>query len=473
MQQDSILIDGVWQGSEQTMVVSDAYLGTVISTVSCANLNHAKQAVLSAKKGSQKSKRLPSCERYRILMKAADLIALRAKEFALSIVAETGKPIAAADKEVTRAINTLTLSAHESKRLNGETIPFDSVLGGEGRVGYYTYEPLGVIVCITPFNDPLNLVAHKLGPAIASGNSVILKPAEQAPLTALMLVQALIDSGLPEGIVNVLTGYGSDFGDYLVSHPSVSMVSFTGSVDVGEHVARAAGAKKLVMELGAISAVIVLDDADIERAVESCVSGAFWASGQNCIGVQRIYVQDSIYENFLNQFVSRTQELKIGDPRSPDTDVGPMVCRQQLERVSQLVEDSKKMGAVARCGGYAKNNTFLPTVFDDPCDTTPVVIEEVFGPVVSLFRFTDLNYAIEQANRPDYAIHGAVFTNNIGQAFNVANRLDVAGVMINDSTDYRLDAMPFGGAKRGSIGREGVPFSVREMCRTKVYCLAL
>jgi len=470
---DSILINGSWQSARRVMPIHDAYKGTVIAQVACATQEHAELAIESASKGFEKSKNLSSAQRYEILFATAKLLEQNQAEFADSIVCETGKTITAASKEVMRAVNTLMLCAEEAKRLNGETIPFDSYAGNENRIGYYDYQPLGTIVCITPFNDPLNLVAHKLGPAIATGNAVILKPAEQAPLTALMLVRALLKSGLPDCIVSVLTGYGAEFGDYLVSQPEVAMVSFTGSSVVGEKIAKAAGAKKLLMELGANSPVIVLEDADIDLAVESSVSGSFLASGHNCIGVQRVFIHEAVYDVFREKFVEQTKMLKVGDPHLIDTDVGPMVDDNQVSRVQTMVKQSIELGAKVLCGGEYKDKVYLPTVFDNPPLTAPVVAEEVFGPVVSLFSYNNLDSALELANLPDYGIHGAVFTSNIDRAFSVASALDVAGVMINDSTDFRLDAMPFGGSGRGSLGREGVYFAMREMCNTKVYCFNL
>ena len=455
------------------MPVLNPFTGETLDEVSCATSEQAIEAVGSALKGFYKSRALSSAKRSEILCSVAGALHARQAEFALSIANETGKTLSAASKEVLRAVNTLTLSAEEAKRLNGKTIPFDSVQSDDDRVGYYTYEPIGVVVCITPFNDPLNLVAHKLGPAIASGNSVILKPSEQAPLTALKLVELFIEHDLPECILNVLTGYGAEFGDALVSHKNVSMVSFTGGSSAGERIAKAAGAKKMLMELGANSPVIVMADADIDKAVESCVSGSFWASGHNCIGVQRIFIEAPIYRAFHEKFVAITKSLIVGDPIAVDTDIGPMIDVNQAMRIQALVAESVAMGAKLSCGGVREGAVFSATVFDNPPLTSAVVAEEVFAPVVSLFPFTDVGEAVALSNSPEHRIHGAVFTSDINKAFVISRSLDMSGVMINDSTDFRVDAMPFGGAGRGSLGREGVYFAIREMCNTKVFCFNL
>ena len=473
MMMKSILINGVWHDSANTMPVMNPFNNAPLAEVACATQEHAEQAITSAVAGFAESKQLSAAQRADILLSTAKLVQEQQHEFAESIVNETGKTIRAAQKEVLRAVNTLTLCAEEAKRLAGKMIPFDSVASEDTRVGYYTYEPMGVIVCITPFNDPLNLVAHKLGPAIAAGNSIILKPAEQAPLTALMLVKVLLQSGLPEKILNVLTGYGAEFGDFLVSHPDVAMVSFTGGCETGERIAKAAGAKKMLMELGANSPVIVMGDADIENAVEACVSGAYWASGHNCIGVQRIFIAESIYEQFRDQFVVKTNELLVGDPGDNKTDIGPMVDVKQSQRIEKMVQQTIEQGGDLLCGGQREGSMFQATVFDNPPLDAPVVENEVFAPVVSLFPFSDVEQVVKLANEPDYRIHGAVFTSDVNNAFSIAQALDMAGVMVNDSTDYRLDAMPFGGAGRGSIGREGVSFTIKEMSQTKVFCFKL
>jgi glyceraldehyde-3-phosphate dehydrogenase (NADP+) len=469
----TILINGQWHAAANHMQIFNPFDNSQIGEVACADDELAIKAIESAKTAFETNKHQASCERAAMLEGAANLITDRLEEFAQTIAAETGKPIVAARKEVTRCVNTLMLSAQEATRLTGETIKFDSFAGGENRIGYYEHVPLGVIVAITPFNDPLNLAAHKLGPALAAGNSVILKPSQQAPLSALKLVEVLVESGLPAGQVNVLTGYARDFAQTLVSSNDVAMVTYTGGEASGEVIAKNAGIKKLAMELGANSPVIVMDDCQVKSAVEACVSGSYWAVGQNCIGVQRIYIHEDIYQAFRSEFVKQTRALVVGSQFIESTDVGPMINEKEAQRIESWVEQAIDNGANLLVGGKREGACYYPTALDNVDANDNLVCQEAFGPVVSLFQFTDLDKTIKLANSADFSIHGAVFTSNINTAMKVSRELEVAGVMVNDSSDYRLDAMPFGGAKRGSMGREGVKFAIREMSQTKVFCMNL
>lgn len=466
----SLLIGGRWEAAAEAMPVVNPWSDEQLGQVACATVEHVDRAVASAKSGGDAMRDLSTAERARILQGAASSLEAEAERFAVAITAETGKPIRSARREVARAVNTLRLSAEEATRLAGETIAFDSFPGGEARSGYYIHEPLGVIAAITPFNDPLNLVCHKLGPALGAGNAVVLKPAEQAPLVAIMLARLLIAAGLPAGALNLLTGRGRDFGDALCGHPDVAMVSFTGGASVGEAICRAAGIKRLAMELGGNGPVIVMEDADIGRAAAACAEGAFGAAGQNCIGVQRIYVHEAAHDAFRDALIDAVRALHVGDPMDPATDVGPMISVHQAERIVAWSQEAVNQGATLLAGGERTGSLVLPTLLADVADDARVACHEVFGPVVSLFRFADLDEAIDAANRADYAIHAAIFTESLRHARHAARRLRSAGVMINDSTDYRLDAMPFGGSGRGNMGREGVRFAMREMSQTKVIC---
>ncbi len=294
-------------------------------------------------------------------------------------------------------LNTLLLSSEEATRLTGETIKFDSFTGGENRLGYYEHVPLGVIVAITPFNDPLNLAAHKLGPALAAGNSVILKPSQQAPLSALKLVEVLIESGLPKGQVNVLTGYARDFAQALVSSKDVAMVTYTGGEASAEIIAKNAGFKKLAMELGANSPVIVMKDANINKAVEACVSGSYWAVGQNCIGVQRIYIEQEAYGEFKAKFIAQTAQLTVGDQLIDGNDIGPMINENEAKRIETWVEQAVAKGANLLVGGERQSACYCPTALDNVKACDNLVCQEAFGPVVSLFPFTNLDDTIALA----------------------------------------------------------------------------
>ncbi|MET4685195.1 aldehyde dehydrogenase family protein [Brevundimonas faecalis] len=466
----TLLIGAGWETAAETMTVRNPFTGDVLGEAACAGVEHAERAVASAVLGAELMRDLSTGARSRILHAAAAALEADAARFAAAITAETGKPVRSATREVARAVNTLRLSAEEAVRLAGETIAFDSFPGGETRSGHYVHEPLGVIVAITPFNDPLNLICHKVGPALAVGNAVVLKPAEQAPLVAVMLAKLLLAAGLPEGALNLLTGRGCDFGDALTGHEDVAMVSFTGGAGVGQAICRSAGMKRVAMELGGNGPVIVMDDADIDTAAQACASGAFGAAGQNCIGVQRIYVHESVHDAFRDAMVAATNALTVGDPTDPATDIGPMIDLQQAERILTWTREAVAQGATLLTGGERVGALVRPTLLADVPEAAKVSCEEAFGPVVSLFRFSDVDEAIDAANRAEYAIHAAIFTGSLRHARHAARRLRVAGVMINDSTDYRLDAMPFGGAGRGNMGREGVRFAVREMSQTKVVC---
>ena len=468
-----MLIGGKWIDKSKKIDVLNPYDNSLVDTVPYGTAEDIDKAIDIAQKGYEINRNLPSHKRISILKKTADIMESRYEELAKTIASEGSKTINEARKEVGRAINTITISAEEARRIDGETIPFDSAEGSENRVGYYYRFPIGIIAAITPFNDPLNLVAHKLGPAIAGGNSVVLKPATVTPLSALKLAECLLDAGLPAEILSVVTGHGHEIGDALVSDERIRMVSFTGGVEAGEHVATKAGLKKIGMELGSNSPVIVLKDCEIDNAVESCVSGAFWAVGQNCIGVQRIYIQDSIYNDFRDKFVNHTKLYKVGHQLDENTNMGPMITEKEAIRVIEWVDDAKEKGANLLTGGTRKGSLVQPTVFENMPSTATLDCKEVFGPVVTLYSVNTLDEAIEKSNNVEYGLHGAIFTNNINNAFHAIKNMDVGSVIVNDSTDYRVDLMPFGGVKKSGLGREGIKFALQEMTEPKVVCFNL
>lgn len=441
-------------------------IGTVPRLEACA----VPYLLQQARQGVSDCAALPRYQRARILERAALNIERDAEHFARLIVDEAGKTLKQAQKEVKRCINTLKLSAEEAKRNAGEVLPFDAYEGSENRQGWFSREPLGLILAITPYNDPLNLVAHKLGPAIAGGNGVILKPSELAPLSAIKLVDYLRDAGLPTSVVTLATG-GADLGKALVEAREVRMVSFTGGFVTGEQIARSAGLKKLAMDLGGNAPVIVMADCDLAATVESCVSGAFWASGQNCIGTQRLLVQASIYEAFREAFVRLAREQVSGDPLASSTDIGPMISLQAAQNAQKVVDEALQQGARLLCGHQRRGSCYAATVLENVDHGSRLWQDEVFAPVVVLQPFDDLDQAIALANQPEYSLHAGIFTNDLRIAMDAARRIEAGGVMINDSSDYRFDAMPFGGFKYGSLGREGVRFAYEEMTQPKVVCL--
>ena len=468
-----MLIAGEWVNAKDAITVENPFDQSVVDTVPRGTAEDMKRAIDSAVKGAKIARKMPVHQRMEILYRAAQIVKENLEEFAKTIATEGSKTIQEARKEAFRCVNTLTISAEESRRILGETIPFNSVPGSENKTGYYYRMPIGVIGAITPFNDPLNLVAHKLGPAIAGGNSVVLKPATVTPLSALRLAKAFMKAGLPSHILNVVTGHASEVADVLVTDPRVRMITFTGGPEAGLDIMKKVGLKKIGMELGSNSPVIVMADCDLNWAVESSVSGAFWAVGQNCIGVQRILVENSIYDDFLKKFVDRTKKIKTGYQLDEKTDMGPMITLKEAERVETWIQEAVEKGANIQTGGGRKGTLVDPTVLTDVPDDSTIKCEEVFGPVVILQPIDTLDNAIEIANSVEYGLHGAIFTKDINSAFKAAHELDVGGVMINDSTDYRLDQMPFGGVKKSGLGREGIKFALQEMTEPKVICINL
>lgn len=451
--------------------VRDPDDGTLVGTVPSASLADVEVALANAVAGARASRALPVHRRMSILQAAADHVGARRDEFAMTIAREGIKTIREARAEVGRCIETLRLSAEEARRLNGETLAFDQRVGSEAKVGYWIREPIGVVVAITPFNDPLNLVAHKVGPAIAAGNAVIVKPHSQTPLSAMGLAEALSAAGLPTNIVQVVTGRGAEIGDRLVSDSRTAMISFTGGPEVGDHVVRAAGRKKLALELGANSPAIVLDDADLEAAATAIVAGAFWAAGQNCLHVQRVIVHRDVAPLLRRLLVARTERLISGPKLDPATDVGLVISDTAADRIMATIDEAVALGGSLLVGGSRRGRHIAPTFVDTLPRSSRLAREEVFGPVAGILEVDTIDEAIGIANEVDQALQACVFTRDIGAAMRIVREVEAGAVLVNESTDYRIDAMPFGGVKGSGLGREGVPFAAREMTTTKVVIL--
>jgi glyceraldehyde-3-phosphate dehydrogenase (NADP+) len=452
-----------------TIDIKNAFTGHVVGSVPGGTPADVDGAIGAAAKAL--AEEWPAHARYSVLMRAADLVERHAEEYAKTIAREGSKTIREARREPIRSANILRLCADEGRRLAGESLPFDSRAGSENRMGYYFRVPLGVIAAITPFNDPLAIAAHKVGPALAGGNAVVLKPASLTPLSALRLTEHLKEAGVPEGRVSVVTGRGSAIGDALVSDRRVRMVTFTGGVKTGEHITRIAGLKKLTMELGSNSPVIVNDDADLDRAVPAIAAGAFAQAGENCLGVQRVFVLAEVYDAFRDAFVAHVRTMKAGASTDEDTDVCAMITEALATRVEEWVREAEGAGARVLVGGRRTGALVEPTVLEHVPRGVRVDCQEVYGPVVSLYPVPSLDEAIARANDVDYGLHAAIFTERLRDAFTAARRLDVGAVIVNDSTDYRLDVMPFGGTKSSGIGREGIRFSIMEMTQPRVVCL--
>ena len=456
-----------------TVSVYNSFTGDKIGTVPQSSKQDVLDALNLAKKGEAIGRKMPASKRIAIL-KIAVIIMEREFDVLSNLIATEGiKTLVQARKEVTRAINTMQLSAEEAGRIIGATIPFNAVSGSEDRVGYEIKVPIGIVVAITPFNDPLNLVCHKLGPAIAAGNPVILKPSDYTPLVAIKFEEILSEAGLPKEMLSIITGSPEYFGDALISDDRIRLISFTGGVEAAKIIQSKAGLKKIVMELGSNSPVIVLSDADLEDTVQSCVSGAFFASGQNCVGVKRIFVEAGIYDSFLNNFKQLTATLKMGSPLSEDIDIGPIISKESITQIDKFINESIDDGAKIISGGATIGNCYTPTILEADCDNDTANCKEVFGPVVTVSKVKNLEQAIACSNKSPFGLHTAIFTNNINNAHKAINELECAGVMVNDSTDYRTDAMPFGGVKSSGMGREGVKSAIEVMSETKIACFKL
>jgi acyl-CoA reductase-like NAD-dependent aldehyde dehydrogenase len=466
-----LYIDGAWHSSPTSLPVYNKYSGTVIREVAQAAQNAIDQAVEAAARAFKEP--LPAHRRAAILRRAADLVRENEEAFARTIAMEGGKPYKDALAEVRRGVETIQLSSEEAKRIHGETIPFDAAPGSENRMGFYLRVPKGVVAAIAPFNFPINLVVHKVGPAIAAGCPVVLKPATTTPLTAIMLVEVLEEAGLPPGYLNLIIGPGGEIGDYLVRHPGIKMVTFTGSPPVGEHIRAIAGLKEVVLELGNNSGNIVHSDADYGTAARLLAAKAYGSAGQFCISVQRIYVHRPILDAFNEAFVAATSQLKVGDPLDPAVDVGPLITEGEAMRVQDWVDEAVSQGARVLAGGSRKGSVVSPTALVNVTPPMKVVAQEVFGPVASIIPYDDFNGALALLNQSAYGLQAGVFTNDIGRAWKAAKTIETGGVIINDTSAYRADLMPYGGVRLSGIGREGPRYAVEEMTemRTIVFNL--
>ncbi len=467
-----LFIDGQWVGNgHKPLDVTNKYTGEVIGTLPNATPEEIDAAIAAAERAAHVMADMPAYKRSAILGKAAALIEQRKEEFARTIAAEAGKALKYARIEVERGISTFTFAAEEAKRIHGETIPLDASPAGEGFVGFWTRRPVGVIAAITPFNFPLNLVAHKVAPALAAGNAVVLKPAGTTPLTAVLLCQALADAGLPPGAVNLLNGPGKEVGEKMVTDPRVTKVSFTGSPGVGKRLTEIAGIKKITLELGNTSPVIVAPDADLDFVAKRCAVGAYYNSGQVCISVQRIYSEKTVYEPFLDKFVKASEAMVVGDPLDERVDVGPMIDSREVDRIEGWVKEAQSAGAKVMTGGKRDGMVYSPTVLAEVTPQMKVVAEEAFAPIASVIQSDDFEDALRQADDTQFGLQAAVFTRDINRVFLAVRRLNFGGVIINDTPAFRADHMPYGGNRLSGLGREGVRFAMEEMTNIQLVAI--
>jgi glyceraldehyde-3-phosphate dehydrogenase (NADP+) len=444
----------------------------VIDTVPSAGVEDVDRALTAAVAGAATWRRTPAHERMRILLKAAELADERAEAIALTLSAENGKAISEARGEASRSGALIRLAAFEGTQLYGETLPLDANPGtGFDKVGFTVRQPVGVVVAITPFNYPALLVLHKLAPALAAGNAVVLKPARTTPLTALALAQCFVDAGLPEGVLSVLTGPGAELGDALVSDPRVNKISFTGSTAVGTRITQLAGVKKLSLELGASCPVVVLPDADIEAAAAAVAAGGFVNAGQVCISVQRVITHPAIAGDFLDALVPRVEQIRPGDPRSTDTTMGTLITQGEAERVERSIADAVAGGARLLTGGKRDGAMLTPAVVVDVDPAAPFAQDELFGPAVAVSTADDWTAAIAQANGTAYGLGAGVFTSDVAGAVHAIREIDAGMIHINWTPLWRADLMPYGGLKGSGIGKEGPRSAVAEMTDVKTVIL--
>ncbi|RSK55229.1 aldehyde dehydrogenase family protein [Bacillus canaveralius] len=462
-----LFINGEWIVKGRTYPLYSPYRGALLANISKADTADVNVAIEGAYEAFQQMKEMPAHQRSAILYRVVELMRERKEELATIIAQEAGKPIKTARGEIDRTIVTYQFAAEEAKRIYGETIPMDAAPGGENRLGMTWREPLGVVAAITPFNFPFNLVAHKLGPAFAAGNTVVLKPANQTPLSALKMAEIFDEAGLPKGALQIVTGSGAEIGDPLVTDNRVKKVTFTGSAEVGKDIKAKAGLKKVTLELGSNSAVIVQPNVPLERVISRCVEGAFVYSGQVCISLQRIYVHEDIYEDFCKRFTEQSKTLKIGDPLDENTNISAMIHSKEIDRIETWVKEAEEGGAKVALGGSRQNTVFEPTILLDVNGKMKVACKEVFAPVVSIMPYKDLDEAIGFVNDSVYGLNVGVYSTNIDEAFYAARKIESGAIIINDIPTFRVDHMPYGGVKESGYGREGIKYAVEEMTELK------
>ena len=468
MKETKLWINGQWQDARESYELTSPYSGEVIAKVAKGSIYDVKQAIEGAHEAFQSFKKTTAYERAEILYKVVELIRKRKEEFAEIIALEAGKPISAGLTEIERTIATYQFAAEGAKQAMGETVPMDAAPGAGDRIGWTKREPLGVIAAITPFNFPFNLVAHKLGPAFAVGNTVVLKPATQTPLSAIAMAEIFKEAGLPDGALQIVTGSGGELSDTLITHPYIKKVTFTGSGKVGLSIKEKVGLRKVTLELGSNAAVIVEPSTPIDQIIPRCVGGAFNYAGQMCISLQRIYVHQSIMEEFTKAFVAETEKLVVGDPLDPKTDVSAMIHPGEVARIHEWIEEAKAQGAVIATGGTFTERTLTPTVLTNVTAGMKVICQEVFAPIVSIVSYETLDDAIRLVNESELGLNAGIYTNMLPDALRAADEIQAGAVIINDIPTFRVDNMPYGGVKMSGYGREGIKWAIEEMTDLKL-----
>ena len=461
-------INGQWIDKAETIPVFNPFDQSLLDTVPRGTAADVELAVTSAVRGAVAMGKLTSFERYSILRRTADIMAERAEDLGQTITKEEGKVIAEGRGEVQRAIQTITGSAEEAKRLHGETVPLDAAPGNVNQFGFTIRVPVGVVAAIAPFNFPLNLVCHKVGPAIAAGNAVVLKPAGDTPLSALKLTEILLEAGLPEEAIQCVTGPGGEIGDTLTDDPRIRKITFTGSMEVGDRICRNAGIKRVTMELGSNSPLIIMSDADIEKVAAATVASGFANAGQVCISTQRVLADRRIYADFLDALAPATEAFNTGNPLDDSVRMGPMIRASDADRVGQWISEAVGQGARVLVGGDHEGTMHAPTVVVDTKPDMKVSREELFGPAVAVSSFDDIDDALSMANDSRFGLSAGIFTQNIDWAMRFAREVQSGNLHINSSPQWRADLMPYGGLKDSGMGKEGPSYAVHEMTELKM-----
>jgi acyl-CoA reductase-like NAD-dependent aldehyde dehydrogenase len=466
-----LLLAGEWIETGEWHEVRSPYSGEPVARVPQAGAEHARKAIDAAERAMQEP--MPAHKRAEILDGVAALLRERHDEVATTISAEAGKPMKAARVEAERAISTFTMAAVEARRLAGDVVPMDAAPAGVGKMAYTLRVPIGVVGAITPFNFPLNLVGHKVAPALAAGCAVVLKPAGQTPLSALLLAELETEAGLPPGWLNVLVGPSAEIGDVLVEDERVRLITFTGSAEVGWTIRERAARKKVNLELGNATPVIVEPDADLETVATKVAANAFAFAGQSCISVQRIYVGREAYDDFVDRFVPKVEALNVGDPADEDTDVGPVIDEDARDRIVSWIEEAKAGGAKVLTGGEVADGILRPTVLADVTAEMKVSCLEVFGPLCTISAYDSLDEALELANGTEYGLQAGVFTGSLPTALRASQALEFGGVTVNEAPTFRADQMPYGGVKASGNTKEGPYYAVREMTEERLVVIAV
>ncbi len=463
-----MLLGGNWVDRAEKIDVLNPFDGSVVDTVPQSSLADVEEALATAERGARVMADLTGYQRYELLMKVADLMRERADDLARTITLEEGKILAEAQIEATRAREIIVLSAEEAKRLSGEVIPLDGAPGVEGKLGFTLRVPCGVVVGISPFNFPLHLVCHKVGPAIAAGNACIIKPATDTPLSALKLIELFVEAGVPPEAVQCLTGPGGSLGNALCSDPRVRKITFTGSRDIGERICQVAGLKRVTMELGSNAPLIVMPDADPKRVAAAAAMSGFSNAGQVCISTQRVIAHNDIYGDLLDAMADVAAGISTGDPLADATGMGPMIREEDSERVASWVSEAASAGARVLTGGERNGQIFQPTVVADVRPEMKISYDEIFGPVVGVSQAPDIDTAIELANDTKYGLSAAIFTQNVDWAMQFVRKCESGNIHVNWGTQWRADLMPYGGLKDSGMGKEGPKYAVQEMTETKM-----